>query len=80
VAIAIRVRADIGSRGFVYVRESEALMKEAEAEVGEVIAKCSSDGVTEWNSIKNKIRESLAAFLYHKIRRRPMILPVVMEV
>jgi ribonuclease J len=71
---------DIVSRGFVYVKESEALIKEAEASVGEVISKCISGGVTEWNSIKNKIRESLAAFLYQKIRRRPMILPVIMEV
>ena len=71
---------DIVSRGFVYVRESEDLIKEAEAEVGEVISKCISDGVTEWHPIKSKIRESLAAFLYQKIRRRPMILPVIMEV
>lgn len=71
---------DIVSRGFVYVRESESLIKEAEGEVGELISRCISDGVTEWNPIKNKIRESLAAFLYQRIRRRPMILPVVMEV
>ncbi len=71
---------DIVSRGFVYVRESEELIKEAEAEVGEVISQCIADGVTEWHPIKNKIRESLATFIYQKIRRRPMILPIVMEV
>ncbi len=71
---------DIVSRGFVYVRESETLMNEAEAEVGDCISRCMSDGVTEWNTIKNKIRESLAALLYRKTGRRPMILPVAMEV
>ncbi|NLS45609.1 MAG: ribonuclease J, partial [Firmicutes bacterium] len=71
---------DIVSRGFVYVRESEELIKEAEAEVGEVILQCISGGVTEWNSIKNKIREFLSTFLYQKIGRRPMIMPIIMEI
>ncbi|MGE5592194.1 MAG: ribonuclease J [Betaproteobacteria bacterium] len=71
---------DIVSRGFVYVKESEALLKEAETEVREVISRCSAQGITEWSTIKNRVREALAEFVYQKIRRRPMVLPIVMEV
>lgn len=71
---------DIVSRGFVYVKESEALLKEAESEVREVISRCSAQGITEWGTIKNRVREALAEFVYQKIRRRPMVLPIVMEV
>ncbi|HHY33499.1 MAG TPA: ribonuclease J [Firmicutes bacterium] len=71
---------DIVSRGFVYVKESEALLKEAETEVREVISRCSGQGITEWGTIKNRVREALAEFVYQKIRRRPMVLPIVMEV
>ena len=71
---------DIVSRGFVYVKESEALLKEAESEVREVISRCSVQGITEWGTIKNRVREALAEFVYQKIRRRPMVLPIVMEV
>ncbi len=71
---------DIISRGFVYVKESEALLKEAENEVREEIARCTSQGVTEWGTIKHKVRESLGEFIYQKMRRRPMVLPIAMEV
>jgi len=55
-------------------------MNEAEGEVAEVISKCISTGSLNGTQSRTTIRESLAAFLYQKIRRRPMILPVVMEV
>ncbi len=71
---------DIVSRGFVYVKESEALLKEAENEVREEIARCAAEGITEWGTIKNRVRESLAEFVYQKMRRRPMVLPIAMEV
>ncbi|MEW5865532.1 MAG: ribonuclease J [Bacillota bacterium] len=71
---------DIVSRGFVYVKESEGLLKEAENEVRDEIARCAAEGITEWGTIKNRVRESLAEFVYQKMRRRPMVLPIAMEV
>ncbi|MEW6230422.1 MAG: ribonuclease J, partial [Bacillota bacterium] len=70
---------DIVSRGFVYVKESEGLLKEAENEVRDEIARCAAEGITEWGTIKNRVRESLAEFVYQKMRRRPMVLPIAME-
>jgi ribonuclease J len=71
---------DIVSRGFVYVRESEALMEEARERVRQALEKCEMRQVTEWATIKSNIREVLGKFLYERTRRRPMILPIVMEV
>ncbi len=70
---------DIVSRGFVYVREAEDLMEEA----GEVV-RSAADGAlsadTDWNGIKTRIREELGAYVWKKTKRRPMILPIIMEV
>jgi ribonuclease J len=74
---------DIISRGFVYERESEGLLEQARAVVAEAIGKHTRNPrgrSADWNFIKNKIRDSLSEFVYQKIRRRPMILPVVVEV
>lgn len=71
---------DIVSRGFVYVRESEILMEEAKAKVKISLDKCSTKGISEWAAIKSQIRDDLGKFLYEKTRRRPMILPIIMEV
>lgn len=71
---------DIVSRGFVYVRESEHLLEEAKVKVKCALDKCVDRGVTEWSSIKSQIKDSLGKFLYEKTRRRPMILPIIMEV
>ena len=71
---------DIVSRGFVYVRESERLMDEARDKVAAVLQRCEDSHVTEWAMIKSSVRETLSRFLYEKIRRRPMILPIIMEV
>lgn len=71
---------DIISRGFVYVRESEDLMDEARAVVQKRLATMEEKGIKEWSQIKNGIRDSLKDFLYHKTQRRPMILPIIMEV
>ncbi|NLC08305.1 MAG: ribonuclease J [Syntrophomonadaceae bacterium] len=71
---------DIVSRGFVYVRESEALIEEARERVRQALEKCEMRQVTEWATIKSNIREVLGKFLYERTRRRPMILPIVMEV
>lgn len=71
---------DIVSRGFVYVRESEGLLEEAKIKVKCALDKCFDRGAYEWSSIKSQIRDALGKFLYEKTRRRPMILPIIMEV
>ena len=71
---------DIVSRGFVYVREAEDLMEEAREKVLSALDRCETNGVTEWSMIKSAIRDSLGRFLYEKTRRRPMILPIIMEI
>ncbi|HBT47817.1 MAG TPA: ribonuclease J [Peptococcaceae bacterium] len=71
---------DIVSRGFVYVREAEELLEEAKGRVRQVLEKCEERKITDWSTIKANIRDILGKFLYEKTRRRPMILPIIMEV
>ena len=71
---------DIVSRGFVYVREAEGLMDEAKDKVQLALEKCEENGVSEWSAIKSTVRDSLGRFLYERTRRRPMILPIIMEI
>ncbi|MCM3631978.1 MULTISPECIES: ribonuclease J [Paenibacillus] len=71
---------DIISRGFVYVRESEGLLDEANRIVTSTLNKLMSDKVNEWASLKTNVKDSLGRFLYEQTRRRPMILPIIMEV
>ncbi|NLH45177.1 MAG: ribonuclease J [Acholeplasmataceae bacterium] len=71
---------DIVSRGFVYVREADDLMENAKEKVQIALNKCQENGVSEWSAIKSAVRDSLSRYLYEKTRRRPMILPVIMEI
>ena len=71
---------DIVSRGFVCVRESEALMDEATARVQQALDRCEDEKVKEWAAIKSNVRDALGRYLFEKTRRRPMILPIIMEV
>ena len=71
---------DIVSRGFVYVREAEGLMDEARDKVQQALEKCEENGISEWSAIKSTVRDSLGRFLYERTRRRPMILPIIMEI
>lgn len=71
---------DIISRGFVYVRESEALMEEVRVKVKEALDRCQTQGNNDWSFMKNQIRETLSRFLYERTKRRPMILPIITEV
>lgn len=70
---------DFVSRGFVYVRESEELMDTARRRVFSALKKCEDEHVTEWSSIKTTIRDVLGRFIFDATRRRPMILPIIME-
>ena len=71
---------EIISRGFVYVKEADELMEESRAIVREAVDDCLSRGVKDWNKIKNAIRDSLGGYVWKKTKRRPMILPIIMEV
>lgn len=71
---------DIISRGFVYVRESENLMDEARNVVRNALYRCEEKNITEWSSMKTLIRDTLKEYLWHKTKRSPMILPIIMEV
>ena len=70
---------DFVSRGFVYVRESEELMDTARKRVFSALKKCEDEHITEWSSIKTTIRDVLGRFIFDATRRRPMILPIIME-
>jgi len=71
---------DIISRGFVYVRESEELLEEAGRIVHNTLKRLMTDNVSEWSSLKTAVRDDLGKFLFEQTRRRPMILPIIMEV
>jgi ribonuclease J len=71
---------DIVTRGFVYVRESEELIENAKMRVREAMDICFQKNITEWAMIKTQIREKLGKSLYERTGRRPMILPIIMEV
>ena len=70
---------DIVSRGFVYVRESEDLMGEAREVVEEALDGCLSKNISDWGKIKSTIKDALGDYVWKKTKRRPMILPIIME-
>jgi len=71
---------DIISRGFVYVREAEELLQEAKEQVRLALAEYEGTEAIEWSAIKSQVRNVLGRFLFERTRRRPMILPIVMEI
>jgi ribonuclease J len=71
---------EIISRGFVYVRESEKLMEESSKLVRTIVEKNLSKPAFDWATLKQNIRDDLNRYLYEKTKRRPMILPIIMEV
>ncbi len=71
---------DIVSRGFVYVRESEALLDEAKQLMAQVMENLQERNVREWGNIKSAMRDALSEFIYKETKRSPMILPIIMEI
>lgn len=71
---------DIVSRGFVYVRGSESLMDEAQQVLNETVFDMAAEGVTDWGKIKNEIKDALGDYVWKKTKRKPMIMPIIMEV
>ena len=62
------------------MREAEELMEEAKEKVRVTLEKCTERNITEWAAIKSNVRDVLGKFLYERTKRRPMILPIIMEV
>lgn len=71
---------DIVSRGFVYVRESDELLDEARLLVDGAVQDCLDRGKTDWGKLKSTVKDVLSDFVWKKTKRRPMILPIIMEV
>ena len=71
---------DIVSRGFVYVRDSEDLMDSARTVLNDTMERLMEKNVTDWTKIKSEIKDSLGDFVWKETQRRPMIMPIIMEV
>ncbi|MEE3362508.1 MAG: ribonuclease J [Anaerovoracaceae bacterium] len=71
---------DLVSRGFVYVRENEGLMDEARSIAAKALGKCADDGIRDWNAMKGVLRNDLKKYIFDTTGRRPVILPIFMEV
>lgn len=71
---------DVVSRGFVYVRESEELMVAAKEILTNTLTDCLDSGTREWNTIKTRMKDDLGEFIFQKTKRKPMILPIIMEI
>ncbi len=71
---------DIVSRGFVYVRDSEDLMEDANELMSQTMENIAQKGITDWARIKAEVRDAMSEFVWKKTQRRPMIIPIIMEV
>ena len=71
---------DIVSRGFVYVRDAGDLMDDAQAVLNTTMDHLMDKGVTDWGKIKQEIKDALGGFVWKETKRRPMIIPIIMEV
>lgn len=71
---------DVVSRGFVYVRESESLLEDVKAVSSKVLDDCADSNMHEWGVIKNRIKDDVSKLIFQRTKRKPMILPILMEV
>ena len=71
---------EIVTRGFIYVKEAEELMTELKRVVMETVTACDMQKITDWTTIKSKVKSNLSGYLYKTTRRSPMILPVITEI
>ena len=71
---------DVVSRGFIYVRESEELINDAKEIVSQTVEKCYNNHTSDWGNIKNSVKKELSRYLYNKMQRNPMIIPIIIEV
>ncbi len=70
---------DIVSRGFIYMRDSEELIRDARKVVKDVLERGENKPITEWAPLKSSIRDSLGKYLFNKTGRKPVILPIIIE-
>ncbi|MCD8300991.1 MAG: ribonuclease J [Clostridiales bacterium] len=71
---------DIVSRGFVYVKESESLIDEAQEVVNAAVCRMIDQGITDWGRIKSEIKDDLGEYVWRTTKRRPMLMPIIQEV
>ena len=71
---------EIVTRGFIYVKEAEAMMDELKRVTLESVAACEAQHISDWTTIKSKVKNNLSGYLYKTTRRSPMILPVISEI
>ena len=71
---------DIVSRGFVYVRDNEEMISEARQIATECISRCLESDNTDWMQIKGAVRDQLSRYFFKVTKRKPMILPVIMDI
>ena len=71
---------DVITRGFIYVKESEALINEVKEIVKEELENCLENKIIEWYVLKSNIKKSVEKYLYEKTKRRPIVLPIIMEI
>ncbi|MCT4612223.1 MAG: ribonuclease J [Clostridia bacterium] len=73
-------KPELVSRGFVYVKESEELLREAKDVVNKAIEGLDKNRIKEWSYVKNEVKDKLSDYLWRKTKRSPMILPIIVEV
>ena len=78
-SLSILSGPDIITRGFVYVKESEALIKEVKDIASEELDKCLKKGIIEWYLLKSAVKKAVENYIYEKTKRRPTIIPIIME-
>ena len=77
---AMLAEPEILTRGFVYVKEAEAMIDELKRVTIESVEACESSGVKDWSAIKSSIKSNVSGYLYKTTKRSPMILPLISEV
>ncbi len=77
---AVLAGPDVISRGFVYVRESESLMEDIKTIARKSLGNFEKNKIKDWTTLKNGIKSKISEYLYQETKRKPMILPVIMEV
>ncbi len=77
---AILAGPDIVTRGFVYVRDSEKIIFGVKKVIKETLFRCQQEKITQWSTLKNRIKDAASRDLYQKTKRRPMIIPIIQEV
>jgi ribonuclease J len=79
-ARSVTAGPEIVSRGFVYVKEADHLMEEVREKAVSILDKCDEKNISDWTGIKTQVRDGLSRYIYEKTRRRPMILPIILDV